>query len=47
MNKLIEAFTANPSAKTAARLLKHLDKHPMTACFLCPVIREAAKELVK
>tara|TARA_B110000238_G_C16022967_1_gene394050 strand:- start:359 stop:547 length:189 start_codon:yes stop_codon:yes gene_type:complete len=46
MDKLVAAFTANPNAKTAARLLKHLYKHPMCECFLDSDIKAAAKKAV-
>ncbi len=34
MNKLIMDFLADPCAKTAQRLARHADKHPMAICML-------------
>lgn len=34
MFKLLDAFRRNPTDTNKARLQKHLNKRPMTACFL-------------
>lgn len=44
MNKLLKAFMADPTGLTAARLLKHLQKHPMSECFLPVGIKQQAIE---
>ena len=36
MNKLLNAFKANPSDANRSRLVKYLIKHPFSACFLMP-----------
>jgi len=45
MNKLLEAFNKAPTQKNAARLLKHLNKHPMSACFVDQSTIDKAKEV--
>ena len=36
MNKLIQAFKANPSDANRARLVKYMIKHPMALCLVSP-----------
>ena len=36
MEKLITAHQENPSAKTIAKLLSYISKHPMAMCFATP-----------
>lgn len=34
MAKLLAAFEASPSRKTAEAIYRHIAKHPMSACFV-------------
>ena len=45
MVKLLKAFNEAPTQKNAARLLKHLTKHPMSACFIDQSTIDKAKEV--
>ena len=45
MVKLLKAFSEAPTQKNAARLLKHLTKHPMSACFIDQSTIDKAKEV--
>jgi len=45
MSKLLKAFNINPTANTARALLKHLNKHPMAACYIPTATIELAKQL--
>ena len=36
MNKLLNAFKANPSDANRSRLVKYMIKHPFSVCFLMP-----------
>lgn len=36
MNKLIQAFKANPSDANRAKLIKYMIKHPMALCLVNP-----------
>lgn len=36
MNKLIDAYLANPSDKTRDRLVAYLASHPMAVCLASP-----------
>ena len=44
MIKLLEAFNANPNAATAARIIKHISKHPMAACAIPPATMALIEE---
>ena len=44
MDKVLKAFMNNPTSLTAANLLNHLSKHPMSECFLPVGIKEQAIE---
>jgi hypothetical protein len=46
MHKLLEAMKANPTKKNALKLAKHIDKHPMTECFIKPVDWELMHKLM-
>ena len=40
MNKLIQAFVADPTDRTRARLQAYLNKHTMAVCMASPVTLE-------
>ena len=46
MNKLLKAFESNPTIKTAMVINKHMNKHPMSACFIDTITANKIKELL-
>lgn len=46
MNKLLKAFEVNPTIKTATAINKHINKHPMSACFIKAATANKIKELL-
>lgn len=44
MQKLIDAYKANPTAKTAARVLAHADKHPFSTLLLSSADQKALEQ---
>ena len=43
MNKLLEAFIANPTEKTRAKLQAYINKHMMAVCMLTPEQQQVLK----
>ena len=46
MNKLLKAFESNPTIKTAIAINKHMNKYPMSACFIDTITANKIKELL-
>ena len=46
MNKLLKTFESNPTIKTAKAINKHINKHPMSACFINSLTATKIKELL-
>ena len=46
MNKLLKAFESNPTIKTATAINKHMNKHPMSVCFIDTITANKIKELL-
>ena len=43
MNKLLEAFVANPNEKTRSKLQAYLNKHMMAVCMATPEQQQVLK----